>query len=121
MTQRQAKNYMLRNPHCHVGHNNFASYEYLYAKEDGCIYDEVGNLFEDFKTPEHNGLRMRCGYPWLNGWYVITGSEYIEEEVEDLSPLHKLFLEWGVDKFMPEDHVVHLVAYLMSNGVKVDE
>ena len=70
MTRRQAKNYMLRNPHCLVGHVNFASYEYLYAKEDGCIYDEVGNCFEDFKTPAHNGLRMRNGYPWLTGWFV---------------------------------------------------
>lgn len=120
MTQRQAKQYMLRNPHCHVGHVNFQLFEYLYAKEDGCIYDEVGNLFEDFKTNEHNGLRVRCGYPWLTGWYIITGPEYVEEENDNVTPLHKLLLEWGVDNFMSEEYVDHLVAYLVSNRVKID-
>lgn len=54
-------------------HRSFSSDEYLVNKKDGYIYDENGYLFETFDESDnfHNGLRIRTGSSWEDGWTII--------------------------------------------------
>jgi hypothetical protein len=65
------------NPYVKITHTLFDSYEYIYSKEDGNVYDENGNLFETFDDTDfmHIGLRLRKGDRWDNDWYV-KGCKY---------------------------------------------
>lgn len=76
MTKEQAIYFMLHNPMCKMTHTLFAPDEYVYSKGDGIIYEENGYVFEDFGSDisSVNGMRMRTGDNWMEGWRVITGS-----------------------------------------------
>ena len=49
----------------------FGSDEYLY--KDGVVLDESGNVFEDWTTDRHNGMRMRKGGIWECHWKLYRG------------------------------------------------
>ena len=49
----------------------FSEEEYLYLGNDGKVYDENGYLFEDWYTDAHDGIRMRNGGAWEDGWYIL--------------------------------------------------
>jgi hypothetical protein len=66
--------YIKANPYHQISHNLFDADEYIYYGYDGYVYDENGYLFEDWdnatKWTGHNGIRLRDGKEWENGWYV---------------------------------------------------
>lgn len=67
--------FILDHPNIRITHCNFDSEEFIFSKENGNIYDENGYLFEDWTSGgpgAHNGLRMRAGGNWENGWAVYT-------------------------------------------------
>lgn len=71
MTKDQIIEYMRNHHYVKVDHWLFDPEEYLYMKPDGKVYTEEGYLFEDFHTPyNHNGLRIRTGRYWEEGWNV---------------------------------------------------
>lgn len=76
MTREEILAYLRGNLYKRVTHRLFDSCEFLYAAEDG-IYDENGYLFEDWDEGSfaHNGLRMRTGGPWEDGWEIIDAAE----------------------------------------------
>lgn len=118
MTKDQAIHYMLHNPHCHVWHPLFTQEEYLYSKGDGIIYDEVGNVFEDFES-HCAGMRLRWDEVWLTGWRVILGPDPSLPVTDPINAIHKLLDEWGIDCHMTTDYKNDLVKYLVANGVTV--
>ena len=53
-----------------VTHWLFDDREFIYCR-DGKVYDENGYLFEDWISTgpnAHNGVRMRIGGNWDDGW-----------------------------------------------------
>lgn len=116
MTKDLAIHYMFHNPHCHVRHNLFSSDEYLYSKGDGIIYDEAGNVFEDFDS-HCAGMRLRWEEVWLTGWHVCLGPDPELSPGDPINALHKLLDEWGIDCHMTADYKNDLVKYLVANGV----
>lgn len=77
MTRNEMIAYMKANPYNKISHNLFSDDEYIYAGWDGYVYDENGYLFEDWdsmvdKWSGHNGIRLRDGEMWEDGWYVKT-------------------------------------------------
>lgn len=63
-----------KRPNVKFVHRLFSSDEYLINKEDGCIYDENGYLFENFDLDDdtHNGMRIRRDSVWDDGWTIIN-------------------------------------------------
>ena len=118
MTKDMAIHYMLHNPNCHVWHPLFADGEYLYSKGDGIIYDEVGNVFEDFES-HCAGMRLRWEDVWLTGWRVILGPNPELGAEDPINVLHKLLDDWGIDCHMTTDYKNELVKYLVANGVTI--
>ena len=79
-TRQNMINDMMVNPYVRYTHPNFSSDEYIYTKEDGRIFTEEGYLFEDWTSEgpgKHNGMRMRAGGSWEDGW-----TRYSDEEKE---------------------------------------
>lgn len=74
MNRVTAINFMLENPYVHITHVLFDENEYIFATEDGDIYDENGYLFEDWAAFSNgggrNGLRARTGKEWQTGWRI---------------------------------------------------
>lgn len=116
MTKDMAIQYMMQNPNCHVWHPLFVDGEYLYSKGDGIIYDEVGNIFEDFDS-NCAGMRLRWEEAWLTGWRVILGPNPELTADDPINVLHKLLDDWGIDCHMTADYKNDLVKYLVANGV----
>lgn len=84
MTRDEMIVFMEENPNVKITHTLFDSDEYIYQKEDGKVYDENGYLFDDWYSDRNNGVRMRTGGNWEDGWSVkeidikkIRGMEYI--------------------------------------------
>lgn len=73
--------FIQENPNIKITHSLFSEGEYIYQKEDGKVYDEEGNLFEDWYSDgvgRHNGVRMRIGGNWDDGWTVIKDENTCE-------------------------------------------
>lgn len=73
--------FMQENPNVKITHSLFSNNEYIYQKEDGKVYDENGYLFEDWYSEgigQHNGIRMRIGGNWDDGWEVINDENMCE-------------------------------------------
>lgn len=73
--------FMQENPNVKITHESFSCNEYIDQKEDGRVYDENGYLFEDWYSEgigQHNGIRMRIGGNWENGWSVFNDEEMCE-------------------------------------------
>lgn len=118
MTKDQAIHYMLHNPHCHVRHQLFAEDEWLYSRGDGIIYDEVGNVFEDF-TSHCAGMRFRHEPVWLTGWTVVLGPDPELPDEHPTNALDRLFENWDICHFMRPSDKNELIKYLVDNGVTV--
>ena len=73
MNRTEMIEFIRENPFVRVTHTLFGKEEYLYGKSDGRVYDEAGYLFEDWQTPFHNGLRIRFGDAWEQGWSLYRG------------------------------------------------
>lgn len=70
--------FMKENPNVKFTHPLFSDDEYIYQKENGNVYDENGYLFEDWYSEgvgQHNGIRMRIGREWNDGWEVIIDED----------------------------------------------
>lgn len=70
--------FIQENPNVKIRHPLFSNDEYIYQKEDGKVYDENEYLFEDWYSEEkgqHNGIRMRTGVNWDDGWEVISDED----------------------------------------------
>ena len=74
MTRAEIISYMRRNPGVKVTHILFDKNEYLYMKDDECVYDEADNLFENWNPFDrmHYGMRMRSDGPWDTGWSIYN-------------------------------------------------
>lgn len=79
------------NPNVKIVHTLFDSNEYLYQKEDGKIYDENGYLFEDWYSDDKNGIRLRTGGIWEDGWSVKHDSETCKILSQSLSGKEYLY------------------------------
>ena len=64
--------FMKENLYVKITHPLFSDNEYIFQKEDGKIYDENGNIFEDWQSDISNGLRLRCSKNWKDGWKVLN-------------------------------------------------
>lgn len=118
MTKDQAIHYMLNNPNCHVWHPLFSPNEFLFAKEDGIIYDECGYVFEDFEeNSSRAGMRLRWEDVWLSGWRVTLGPDPELGDDSTINVLHRLLGEWGLGCYLNASDMDDLVKYLASNGV----
>ena len=68
-------NFILENPNVPITHTLYDSDEYIFSKENGLVYDENGYLFENWdsmvdKWTGWNGIRLRSGGNWEDGWSV---------------------------------------------------
>ena len=75
MSRDEMIEFIRKNPFVHIIHFLFDKDEYIYSSEDGLVYDEQGYLFEDWDSVTnmcsgHNGIRMRSGKQWENGWSI---------------------------------------------------
>lgn len=80
--------FMKENPNTKVTHWLFSSDEFIYQKEDGRVYDENGYLFEDWCSNgagQHNGIRMRIGGNWDDGWKVKEDSDMCRKSPKIIS------------------------------------
>ena len=83
MTRDEMIIFIKEHPNVKITHWLFDEDEYIYSKDDGKVYDENNYLFEDWLSygpGAHNGIRMRYGDNWYDGWYTkdmpITKKEY---------------------------------------------
>lgn len=75
MTRSEMIEIIKTNPYLHITHDLFNEDEYIYSDVDGLVYDENGYLFEDWGSETNmwsgrNGIRLRQGNMWENGWHV---------------------------------------------------
>lgn len=75
MTRDEMIEFMDENPNVHITHDLFSDDEYIYSDIDGLIWDEKGYLFENWDSVTdmwsgNNGIRMRTGGIWENGWHI---------------------------------------------------
>lgn len=69
--------FMEENPGVKITHELFGDDEFIYQRDNGCVYDGNGYLFEDWHSNgsgRHDGIRMRKGGNWEDSWKVIEGS-----------------------------------------------
>lgn len=64
-------------PHLPITHYLFADDEYIFSSMDGIVYDESGHIFENWASITDvwsgvNGLRLRTGGMWEDGWRIKT-------------------------------------------------
>lgn len=75
MTRSEMIDFIKKNPYICITHDLFDEDEYIYSGNDGLVWDEHGCLFEDWdlvlnKWSSRNGIRMRDGKEWQNGWSI---------------------------------------------------
>ena len=75
MTRSDMINFIKTHHNIHITHDLFDADEYIYSDIDGLIWDEHGYLFEDWSSVADrwsgaNGIRMRTGGKWENGWHI---------------------------------------------------
>ena len=72
MTRSEAVSILKNNHGVRITHRLFEKDEYIYSKENGMVYDELGFLFESWNPEDilHNGIRMRNTEDWQNEWSI---------------------------------------------------
>lgn len=75
MTRTEMIEFIKENHHICITHPLFSYSEYIYSDTDGIVYDECGYIFENWDSVTdmwsgYNGIRMRTGGSWENGWYI---------------------------------------------------
>ena len=74
MTRDEMIVFIEANPFIPITHSLFDDSEYLYSDNQGNVWDENGNLFEDWYSPDiSEGLRLRNYDEWLDGWEIKKG------------------------------------------------
>ena len=65
-------------------HILFDENEFIYCDLDGKIYDEDNYVFEDWTSSFNDGLRIRKGDQWEDGWICIDDGLIIlpEDKIE---------------------------------------
>lgn len=71
MTRSEMIEFLKENPNVKVAHPLFGKEECIYSSVNGKVYDENAYLFEDWISNWHNGLRMRVGDEWEDGWFLF--------------------------------------------------
>lgn len=77
MTRAEVIAYMKAHPYEKISHHLFDKSEYVYMADDGMVYDEAGNLFEDWGRlgTGRDGMRMRFSGQWEEGWSLSAVNE----------------------------------------------
>jgi hypothetical protein len=74
MTRDEMIRFIKTSPFIHISHVLFSEDEYIYSDIGGLVWDESGYLFEGWESTNKyfgtNGIRMRAGGNWENGWYI---------------------------------------------------
>lgn len=72
MTRSEMIAYIKANPYVKITHFLFDKNEWLESHSNGKVYDEKGYLFEDWDELyfRWNGIRMRVGGQWEDGWRI---------------------------------------------------
>ena len=75
MTREEMIKFIKENHYVHITHILFSDNEYIYSSGNGIIYDESGNIFENWDSDINmwsgiNGIRLRRGTDWEDGWYI---------------------------------------------------
>lgn len=89
MTKFEMIKFMEKHPGVKISHVFFDQNEYLYQGDDGRVYDEMDYLFEDWDG-DHNGIRMRVGKKWDEGWYVLDSHKPNDFKKEQHIPTFKV-------------------------------
>lgn len=81
--------FITTHPNVKITHTLFDDDEYIYFAEDGCVYDERGSLFEDWRNARwaRDGIRKRTGSQWEDGWEIK--SEQDNGKVPDEGGCHE--------------------------------
>lgn len=93
MTRAEMIKFLKENHNVKVTHELFAEDEYLISRTRNEVYDENGYLFEDWHTSRHNGIRMRQGGSWEDGWSVKME---LNKKIEDM--IFHTFRRYGCKK-----------------------
>lgn len=106
MTRADIISYMRKNPGIKVTHALFTEYEYLYMKDDECVYDESDYLFENWNPLDqaHCGMRMRTGEQWENGWSVYNEKNDIHTSIINVCKDFRLN-----EKLDREDYITYII------------
>lgn len=83
MTRREMIDTLKNYPHLPITHYLFADDEYIFSNMDGIVYDESGRIFENWDSVTNmwsgvNGIRLRSGGAWEDGWCIKT--EMLDKE-----------------------------------------
>lgn len=115
MTRTEIISYMRKNPGVKVTHVSFDRTEYLYMKDDECIYDESDYLFENWDPLDrlHYGMRMRSGGLWEIGWSIYNENND-ETSYTDLLNLCK---DFGLNEKLERSDFYAFINYLVENDV----
>lgn len=75
MTRNEMIEFIEENPYVHITHTLFDDDEYIYSDTNGIVYDECGNIFENWDSVTNmwsgiNGIRLRHGGIWEDGWHI---------------------------------------------------
>lgn len=76
MTKSDIIAFLQQHPYVKITHNLFTKNEYIYSREDGCVYDENDRLFEDWHSVFYCGLRLRTADEWNRGWTLLAKPQY---------------------------------------------
>lgn len=84
MTRNEMIDFIKHNPRVHISHPLFAEDEYIYSDADRIVYDECGYIFENWDSVTDmwsgiNGIRMRAGGMWEDGWYIKLQGGFISD------------------------------------------
>ena len=88
MTRDEMINTLKQYPHLPITHYLFADDEYIFSNMYGIVYDESGRIFENWDSVTDvwsgiNGLRLRTGGMWEDGWRIKTEMLESEEPTND--------------------------------------
>ena len=83
MTRREMIDTLKNYPRLPITHYLFADDEYIFSNMDGIVYDESGRIFENWDSVTNmwsgvNGIRLRSGGAWEDGWRIKT--EMLDKE-----------------------------------------
>lgn len=75
MTRNEMIEFIKNNPNVRITHDLFDADEYIYSDIYGLVWSENGYLFEDWDSFTDmwsgvNGIRMRIGGKWEDGWRI---------------------------------------------------
>lgn len=76
MSRDEMIDFIKKHPNVKITHEMFADFEYILQRDDGKVYNEEGNLFEDQYSAHgvgRDGIRTRVGRCWETGWSVKKG------------------------------------------------